>query len=231
MLQKAQTGSEKVRVLIVHESRIVRDGIASLLGQAPNIIVVEPTLQETEPQEGQVGGTVDIVLLVSEICPNVSENRIQKIKQTYFNAKVVVLGALGTENETLECIENGASGYILPNSSLEHIIETIYSVHKGEASCPPHILAVLFERISSLRFQLQIIQDNELESLTTREFEILQYISDGMSNKEIATNLKVELQTIKNHVHAILEKLQVRNRREAAAFTHKFDLAVSHKTF
>ena len=106
------------------------------------------------------------------------------------------------------------------------MIETIQMVHRREASCPPDILARLFERVASLQTQLQIVNYNDLSSLTQRELEVLQLVSDGMSNKEISAHLGVELQTVKNHVHRILEKLQVHNRREAVACTRKYGLAI-----
>jgi DNA-binding NarL/FixJ family response regulator len=226
MTQGDQAGSEKVKVLIAHESRVVREGIASLLLRSPRLTVIESHPQETEHKEGQEGSTADIVLLISESTASLPADKIQRIKYAHPDAKIVVIGVSGTENENLEYIEAGASGYVLPGSSPEHVIETIQNVHRGEASCPPNILAVLFERIASLHSRLQIIQDNELNSLTTRELEILKLIIDGMSNKEIAIYLTLELQTVKNHVHAILAKLKVRNRREAVACTRRFGLAV-----
>ena len=160
-------------------------------------------------------------MAVSGLSVNTAADQIQKIKNTSPDAKVVIIGVLGTENESLELIEAGASGYILPDSCLEDLIETIRTVHRGEASCPPNILALLFKRIASLRTQLQTLQYNELGSLTQRELEVLQLVADGMSNKEIASHLMLELQTVKNHVHNILEKLRVNNRREAVACTRK----------
>lgn len=169
---------------------------------------------------------VDVVLAISGLVAGAATDQIQKIKNTFPGAKVVIVGALGTEKESLEYIEAGASGYVLPGSGLEHLIETIRVVHRGEASCPPDMLARLFERVASLHTQLQIAQNNELNSLTRREIEVLQLVADGMSNKEIAVYLKLELQTVKNHVHSILEKLRVHNRREAVACTRKFKVVV-----
>ena len=148
-----------------------------------------------------------------------AEDEIQKIKDTFPGAKVIIIGVSGTEKESLAYIEAGASGYILPESCPEYLIETIQKVYRGEASCPPNILSYLFERITSLRAQLNVGQENLLNSLTQRELEVLQLVADGMSNKEIAIRLKLELQTVKNHLHNILEKLRVHNRREAVACT------------
>lgn len=228
MAQEEHSSSEKIKVLIAHEVRVIKDGLASLLRQFPRFTIIDPPPQQTGYTEKQEGGTVDIVLAVSELFANTAAAQIQKIKDAFPEAKVVIIGVFGTENESLEFIEAGASGYVLPDSSLEHLIETIQTVYRGEASCPPDILALLFERVASLRTQLQIVQNNELGSLTQRELEILQLITDGMSNKEIAGYLGLELQTVKNHVHNILEKLRVHNRREAVACTRKFGLVVGN---
>ena len=164
------------------------------------------------------------VIIVSGINDTAAEH-IRKIKETFPGARVVIIGASVSRNENLEYIEAGASGYCPPGSRPEHLIETIRKVHRGEVSCPPDILANLFERIVSLRAQLGTAHDNQLNSLTQREIGILRLITDGMSNKEISVRLNLELQTVKNHVHNILEKLRVHNRREAAAYTRKFRVA------
>jgi DNA-binding NarL/FixJ family response regulator len=225
-MQGDKAGSEKVKVLIHHESRVVRKGIASLLLQSPDLTVIESPTQEAAPKREREGCAADVVLLVSELTTNLPADKIQNIKYAHPDAKIVVIGVSGTENESLEYIKAGALGYILPEGYLENLIETIRTVHRGEVSCPPGILAVLFERIASLQSRLEIIHDNELNSLSNRESEILKLITEEMSNKEIAEYLKLELQTVKNHVHSILEKLKVHNRREAVACTRKLGLVI-----
>jgi DNA-binding NarL/FixJ family response regulator len=226
MVQLDHLSSERIRVLIAHEVRVVRDGLASLLLQSPGLTVVELPPHEAGVKEKQDGSAVDVVLAVAWSDANAAADQVQKIKDTFPEAKIVIIGVSGTEKESLEYIEAGASGYVLPENRPEGLIETIQKVNRGEASCPPDILALLFERVASLRSRLQIVQDNELNNLTNRELEILRLITDGMSNKEIATYLKLELQTVKNHIHSILEKLRVRNRREAAACTRKLGLVL-----
>ncbi len=227
MAQK-ELSSERIRVLISHKVRLLKEGLVSLLLKSPRLTVIELSPQEPVHKEQQERNAVDIVIAVSEWVTNTATDQIKEIKNTFPNAKVVIIGVFGTENESLECIEAGASGYILPESCLEHLIETIQMVHRGEASCPPDILARLFERVASLRMQLQTVNYNDLSSLTQRELEVLQFVSDGMSNKEISAHLGVELKTVKNHVHRILEKLQVHNRREAVACTRKYGLVIGN---
>ena len=106
---------------------------------------------------------------------------------------------------------------------MKDLIKTIKMVHTGEASCPPDMLARLFERVTVLSRQAQSAQ-TELTNLTHRELEVLRLIGDGMSNKEISVRLNLELQTVKNYVHNLLQKLQVSNRQEAAAYMPKLPL-------
>ncbi len=213
--------SGPIRVLIVHESRITREGLASLLSQTPEVTVVTPAPHGNTDKENQ-GGSADVILLDASIRmdPEALADRIQKLSRTWPSGKVIVLGVAETASGILGCIEAGASGYTLPSYSVEDLIDTIKMVHKGQASCPPDMLAHLFERITSLSRQVQSVQ-TELSNLTQRELEVLQLIGDGMSNKEISVHLKLELQTVKNYVHSLLQKLRVRNRWEAAAYTPK----------
>jgi DNA-binding NarL/FixJ family response regulator len=213
--------NEIIRVLVKHDVRLICDGIESLLGQLDGLAVIKLPSAENMNKIKQEHSAVDVVLAVSELANSAAADHIKRIKSAFPGAKVVIIGVSGTEKENLEYIEAGALGYVLPDIQLEHLIETIQMVHRGEASCPPAMMARLFERIVSLKSQLQVSQNIELNSLTRRELEVLQLVAGGMSNKEIAMFLKLELQTVKNHIHSILEKLQVNNRWEAVACKRK----------
>ena len=217
--------SNPIQVLIAHEVRILREGLTSLLSQQPEVTVITPALHGTNHKARQ-GGSADVVLLdaSNRMDAEALADQIENLSRAWPNGKVIVLGVAETPSGILSCIEAGASGYTLPSHSVEDLIDTITMVHKGQASCPPDMLAHLFERITSLSKQVQSIQ-TELSNLTQRELEVLQLIADGKSNKEISVHLNLELQTVKNYVHSVLQKLQVRNRREAAAYTLKRPIA------
>jgi len=226
MVEQNHPNSEKIRVIIFNEVRAVRDGLALLLLKSPELAVIGLSPKENGYEEQQETNTVDCVLALSWLDISASDE-IQKIKDEFPGAKVVIIGVSGTEKEVLEYIEAGASGYVLPESCPEDLIETVQKVYRGEASCPLNVLSCLFERIASLRAQLNVGQDSHLSSLSQRELQVLQLVAEGMSNKEIAIRLNLELQTVKNHLHNILEKLRVHNRREAVACIPKFKLAVN----
>ena len=219
MPQGNNGGPEKLRIGIVHHVRVLREGLITLLQGCPELEATDIT--EASESVSSHCNRVDIVLLnmAGEVA-NIAE-RIQEAKRTCNNAKVVALGISDCSSEKVTCIEFGASAYTTQDSSLEHLIETMQAVHQGKAVSSPDISALVFERLATLKTQLHPESNDRLKRLTPRELEILDLIDDGLSNKEIATRLTLELQTIKNYVHSILEKLRVSNRREAAMYTKK----------
>jgi len=211
--------SKRIRVGIAHEMRVLREGLAALLQQRPEMAVVDITPVAEAQKHQKNRDLVDLVLLDVAGEDTAVADKIQEVKSRFGGAKVIVMGVSDSPSEILACIEAGALAYTSQDSSLQQLVETIQMVYSGQATCPPDISALLFERIASLKGQLGPVEDNRLSKLTRRELETLQLVSDGMSNREIAAHLTLELQTIKNYVHSILEKLRVNNRREAAIYT------------
>ena len=111
--------------------------------------------------------------------------------------------------------EAGAAGYLLRSDPLVELVAVIGSVARGETRCSPRVAAALLRRVATLSHERR--HQAEPTRLTAREREVLQLVDDGLSNKQIARRLSIELRTVKNHVHHILEKFQVHRRAEAAA--------------
>jgi DNA-binding NarL/FixJ family response regulator len=129
--------------------------------------------------------------------------------------RVVLLTVPEVEQAVLPCIEAGIAGYVPRNGGLENLVTVIRSAARGEGVCSPRMVGRLWARLAHLaRTQAAAAP---VESLTGREREILAYIERGLSNKEIAAQLSIEIATVKNHVHKVLEKLHVRRRGEAVA--------------
>jgi DNA-binding NarL/FixJ family response regulator len=131
--------------------------------------------------------------------------------------KVVALGVPNAESDVLACAAAGVSGYVTREDPLETMVAAIESVARGELLCTPRMAAALFD-------QVRVLTSNRLpagtEELTPREREVLGLIEDGLSNKAIGQRLRIELPTVKNHVHNILEKLRVHRRADAVARLH-----------
>ena len=124
------------------------------------------------------------------------------------------------QHDTLRYIEAGAAGYILKDSSLKELTDVIRLASRGEARVSTRMAGVMMERLFRLARMFSAVEHkiDEDVRLTSREQEVLQFISDGLTNQEIAARLVVEIGTVKNHVHRILEKLNVSSRQEAASY-------------
>lgn len=141
-----------------------------------------------------------------------------------------MVGVPDTEQDILTCIEcEGAAGYLLMNASLEDLLNNIKAIMKGEALCSPRIASLAFSRVSSLARQMRAggPSTNNGTGLTRREAEIVKLIDGGLSNKEIAVRLHIEVSTVKNHVHNILDKLQLHNRYSAVKLLKEQGIAIS----
>jgi two-component system, NarL family, nitrate/nitrite response regulator NarL len=129
--------------------------------------------------------------------------------------KIVILGDCRSERAILKCIEAGAGACVSRQSSLRELCRVIERVLQGEAIYSPRIAYSMFARLAELSRERERFERVEALELTSRELEILQLLAEGLSNRGIAERLTLSVFTVKNHVHHILEKLQVQDRREA----------------
>ena len=120
----------------------------------------------------------------------------------------------GDERSVLACVEAGAVAYVTCEASLRELIAAVTRLARGEALCSPRMAGILLRRLASLAASCEPAAG---AALTRRELEVIELVGEGLSNKEIARRLSIELSTVKNHVHNILEKLGVNGRHEAAA--------------
>jgi DNA-binding NarL/FixJ family response regulator len=128
---------------------------------------------------------------------------------------LVGFGVDEVEREILACAEAGLAGYVPCDASLDELVLRIESVCRGELLCTPKIAASLFRRLEATTIASPA--SAQVLTLTSRERDVLILIDGGLSNKEIASRLNIEVSTVKNHVHHLLEKLKVTSRAQAAA--------------
>lgn len=209
-----------IKVLIVHEIRFMSDIFTEILNDESDITVVgcSTTLEDAL----QITREMDIdVALVSIRLPNQDSLKlIHEIVNQKPSVKVLALGLPDNKNQALRYIESGASGYILQDSSVSELIESIHLTCRGEAKISTKVAAAVLERLSEMRRAFMQVDPLILDEprLTQRELEVLDFIGQGYTNKDIATTLVVEIGTVKNHVHNIFKKLDVSNRNEAATY-------------
>lgn len=199
-----------VAVLVVAASRLYREALGSALAQAADIAVYGTAARLTDDiADGTLLGP-DVALLDASI-PEAAAS-VHVLHRVWPLARVVVLAASETEPGLVRLAEAGVGGFVLHDESVEQLAAAIYSVMRGEAPCPPRLAAALLQRLSALA--AQVPDQAEEAGLTARELEIATLVAEGLSNKEIARRLHITLATVKNHVHSILNKLQVTRRAD-----------------
>src|SRR6266581_3853657 len=202
-----------IRVAIVADTRLYREGLAQVLGRDARVAVVATAARREEALASLSDLQADVVLV--DMAMPESLGALRAIVERVPDGRVIAIGVLEDEDDVLSCAEVGAAGYVPREASLDDLVTVIESVARGEAICSPRVTASLLRRVAALAAGngggLPRAQ------LTSREREIVGLIDRGLSNKEIARDLGIEVATVKNHVHNILEKLQVHRRGEAAA--------------
>ena len=210
--------NKSIRIFIADDNRLLREGLASMLAELEDIVVVGLASSGDQALD-QIMQLIPDVALVDIGMPEKDGIEVaQTLHENLPAVKVIILGMPDLTDEIMACIEAGAAGYVLKESSFEYLLESIYSVQRGESFCSPRMAASLFSRIAELAGER--IPKSSVK-LTAREVEIVNKIADGLSNKEIAAQLYIEEQTVKNHVHNILDKLQLHHRMEAVQYARE----------
>ena len=210
-----------IKVLLVIEVRLIANLFASVLEDEPGIEIAGSVSTLDDALEFLQAQQMDVAL-VSAGLPNQDALKLTRTTMECSPSTKVLIVGLSEENQqdTLRYIEAGASGYILKDSSLKELIEVIRLAQQGEAQVSTRMAGAMMERLFRLARIFSAVE-NKIDGdvrLTSREFEVLQFISEGLTNQEIAARLVVEVGTVKNHVHRILEKLNVSSRQEAASY-------------
>jgi DNA-binding NarL/FixJ family response regulator len=210
--------AKSIRVFIADDNRLLREGLVSMLTEQEDMTVIGAAESGNKALE-QIKDLQPDVALVDISMPD--KDGLEVTRALYNDlpsVKVIILGMPDLTVEIMTCIEAGATGYILKESSFDYLVESIRSVFRGESFCSPRMAASLFSRIAELAGER--IPESSVK-LTSREVEIINKIADGLPNKEIAKQLFIEEQTVKNHVHNILDKLQLHNRLEAVQYARE----------
>jgi len=218
-----------IRILIVDDHSIVRQGIISLLEDEEDIIIAG------EASDGdQVGQMIENVnpdlLLLDLTMPNMSGTEVLKqIMPGYANVRTLVFSMHNNADYILSSVQNGASGYLLKDTGREEILTAIRSIFKGELYFPPAASSII---IKSLMKQINRLPEPKAETnesdtgnvwkvISPREQQILKCITEGMSSKEIADKFEISVNTVANQRASIMKKLNVKNTAELISLTLK----------
>jgi two-component system nitrate/nitrite response regulator NarL len=208
----------RLRLFILSDVRLVFEGLALALSQLPTVIVVGASDLSLSP--AQIAEFRPDVLLLDVARPSSLEACLS-LRQALPDAKIVAFAVTGVEEDVIACAEAGCDGFVSRKGSAEDLVAAVHRAVRHELLCSPRTAALLFSRMAVLSPRRVAAEGDTI--LTRREREIIRLLEKGLSNKEIARLLRIEHATVKNHVHSILAKLQVRRRGEAAAKIRRSD--------
>jgi two-component system, NarL family, nitrate/nitrite response regulator NarL len=191
-------------VAIIAPTRLCRDGLATALGDGRRVVA---TSDRRDDLLG-LAGLRHAVIVVDAATRLLTT--LPLLRSILVDCAIVVFG-LGTDEDVLACAQHDVAGYLDRAAGIDELIGAIARVANGELVCPPSVTSVLIRQVGAAP-----IVERPPRRLTPRELEIIALLEEGLSNKEIAGRLQIEVATVKNHVHNVLDKLEVKRRSQAA---------------
>ena len=202
-----------IRLLIVDDQSIVREGLSSLLTTQPDLEIIGEAANGEEAVRQSLSLAPDVVLMDVRMPVMDGVAAIRLLKEQAPKIKILVLTTFDDDRYVAQAMTYGADGYLLKDTPSHELARAIRSVNQGYTQMGPGLFAKTLSNPSA-----KPPQSEELARLTTREQEVLQLIATGHSNKEIASQLYITERTVKNHVNSILRTLNLRDRTQAAIF-------------
>ncbi|MCX7305351.1 MAG: response regulator transcription factor [Hyphomicrobiales bacterium] len=211
-----------IRIAIVDDHPLLREGVARSLADTGEFIVCGEgaTAEDAVRLAGEVGPEI---LLMDLSMPGGGLSVLAGIKQDFPALKIVVLTVSEAQEDITAALSAGADGYVLKGVGSKALAAILRDVRGGDTYVPPVLAARM---LASLKNAFEAPgPSNPISALTAREREILELVSSGRSNKEVARALQLQEKTVKHHMTSVLSKLKVRNRTEAAMLLHSVDSA------
>jgi len=215
----------KIKVLLIEDNRLLRDGTTAMLNEQKDIRAVSSTGNVSALGKAQKM-VPDVVLLDSGLKSHNSLKVLESIKKRFPRAEVIVMDLIPAHSEVVEFVKAGVSGIILKDATLDDFLNTIRSVVKGVKILPPTMADSLFSQIVESAIQGGTV-DRVIAAvkLSKREQDVVGLLAQGKSITMISIKLKIAVYTVKNHIRNILDKLALHTRLELATFVQSKDLS------
>jgi DNA-binding NarL/FixJ family response regulator len=206
---------EKIKVLLVDDHTLFREGLAMIICSQPDMEVIGEASDGLEATVKAVELRPELILMDIQMPGMGGIEAAQKIKQKVPETTIVMLTVRDDEEKLFDAIKHGAQGYLLKSMHSEELVTMTRRALAGEVAIPPHLAGLMLDEFRRLS-RLAPREREGVEDLSTRELEVLKLVASGNTDKEIAVALSLSIHTIKTHMRSILSKLQVSGRKEAA---------------
>ena len=213
----AQRGPDPIRVLIVDDHALFRRGLEMVLAEEADIDLVGEASDGAEAVEKAGEALPDVVLMDIRMPRSSGIEACRAMKEVAPSTKIVMLTISDEEEDLFEAVRAGASGYLLKDIPYDEVADVVRAVHGGQSLINPSMAAKLLAEFAAMgsRDGSGRVEQVPAPRLTEREIEVLKLVARGMNNRDIAKELFISENTVKNHVRNILEKLQIHSRMEA----------------
>jgi DNA-binding NarL/FixJ family response regulator len=208
--------SQRIDVFLLTENRLLREALMRIFGEESDLYLVGAA--PFSPQVVKEVAVTRARVLLSDSGLNAFTDLqiIPELRKELPDLKVLLIGMEAEASTFLRAVRAGVMGYVLKDASSMDVAAAVRSVAKNEAVCPPTLCRILFEHIASPQTDAICLQARHPFGLTRREQQLVEMMGRGLTNKEIATQLNLSDQTVKNHVHRVLQKVGAGDRLEAA---------------
>jgi DNA-binding NarL/FixJ family response regulator len=210
------TTTDTIRVMIVEDHRVVTDGLAALLNGQPDITVVGSAGSVAESVARVAEQKPDVLLMDFRLPDGTGAEAGARIRETYPEARLIFLSRDDSDATRIAAVEAGASAFIHKSRAAADVVDTIRAVARGQNLITPTAIATLLNRSREINTQLQ--------SLTSREREVLRHVATGLPTRSIASKLGISYTTVRTHIRSLGHKLGVHSKIEAIAKARELGL-------
>ncbi len=219
-------GSVMIRIMIVDDQSLIRDGLAMILNLRPELEVVGTASDGDEVVQKVKQLQPEIILMDIRMPRMNGVEGTRLVREKFPYIKVLMLTTFSDSELIFEALEQGASGYLLKDMETDAIAQAILTVHSGGVVLPQDITAQIIEELKKTKVAVECNPPEQLKQLTEREVDVLRAIGLGLNNKEIAEKLFITEGTVKNHVSNLISELELRDRTQAAIYAVRYGVTM-----
>jgi DNA-binding NarL/FixJ family response regulator len=208
--------SQRIDVFLLTENRLLREALMRIFGEKSDLCLVGAAAFSSQIVKEVVASRAGVLLSDSGVSTFTDLQIIPELRKVAPKLRVLLIGMEPDPPTFLRAVRAGVLGYVLKDASSIDVAAAVRSIAKDEAVCPPNLCRVLFDQVAAPHVETTCFQARHPFGLTRREQQLVEMMGRGLTNKEIATQLNLSDQTVKNHVHRVLQKVGAGDRLEAA---------------